>query len=161
MPPGPNPLNLFRPAEPWSPVNSVVRKGSIVLFNYAGQTRHRIRDPHPLVLVAGIYADKVSGVNLHYLTLPYVKGLVLSAANNPRFSYSFVKGDSYIVDAFRSYKRSGISQMRVLDTAFLKNLLTVVRSLNPGEVEQIRKQVKAMLAEQTPQPKAVPGPVPG
>ncbi len=128
--------------------DSMVAKGSIVTFNYIGQTDHQIHDHYPLVLVSDIFNDRIRGIDLHYLTLPYVKNIVATLADNKQFSYAFIKGDAYISSAFRSYKRNGISQLRMLDTAFLKNLLTVVRALDPGEIEQMRKQVQQQLQQQ-------------
>jgi hypothetical protein len=124
-----------------------VKKGSIIAFHYVGQTNHRIHDPYPLVLVSDIFVDMIRGVNLHYLTLPYVKGLVKTMANKPTFSYANIKGDHYIVGAFRSYKRPGISQLKMLDAAFLQKVLTVVRALDPGEIDIMRQQIHQMLTE--------------
>ena len=135
-----------------------VSKGSIVVFNYVGQQKgYMIHDPTPLIIVSDIFTDICRGVNLHYLTLPYVKNLVTNYANNPSFSYRFISNDQYIVNAFRSYKRSGMSQLKILDADFLKNLLTVVRALDPGEIEQMREQVRQMIEQQSQQPSAQPG----
>jgi hypothetical protein len=134
------------------PQSSVVQKGSIVTFNYVGQTRHRIHDPYPLVIVSDIFTDMIRGVNLHYLTLPYVQSIVLNHANNPQFSFRFISGDAYIVGAFRSYKRNGISQLQMLDAGFLQTLLRTVRALNPGEIEQMRNQIHLLMQQQLRQP---------
>jgi hypothetical protein len=135
-----------------------VGKGSVITFNYIGQTKYRIHDPYPMIIVSDIFNEMIRGVNLNYLTLPYMKGLVVSYADNPRFSYTYIKGDQYIVGAFRSYKRAGISQLRILDTGFLRDLLKVVRSLEPGEIEQMRAQVERLLQEGINQPPAQEGP---
>lgn len=140
-----------------APQRNIVGKGSIITFSYTGQTRHRIHDPYPLVIVSDIFTDMIRGVNLHYLTLPYVRNLVGTYANQ-NFSYRFISGDAYIVGAFRSYKRNGISQLRMMDADFLRNLLTVVRALAPGEIEQMREQIRNLIQEQTQQPPAQPGP---
>ncbi len=155
----PQPLqNLFTEVnqDVFHPKQNIVHQGSLVAFNYVGQTKHRIHDPYPLVIVSGIYNDKVSGVNLHYLTLPYVKSVVSVYADNPRFSFANIKGDSYIVGAFRSYKRNGISQIKMLDSGFLKNLLSVVRALDIGEIEQMRAQIRNIMEQSRQQPKALP-----
>jgi hypothetical protein len=136
----------------------IVGKGSIITFQYVGQTKYRIHDPYPMVIVSDIFTEQIRGVNMNYLTLPYMKGLVMSYANNQRFSYAYIKGDQYIVGAFRSYKRAGISQLRMLDTGFLRDLLKVVRSLEPGEIEQMRAQVERLLQEGINQPPAQEGP---
>ena len=142
-----------------TPQRSVVGKGQVVAFAYVGQQRnYRIHDPMPLVIVSDIFTDMIRGVNLHYLTLPYVRSIVTAHANNPNFSFQFISNDGYIVGAFRSYKRNGISKLRMLDIDFLKNLLTVVRSLEPGEIEQMREQVHQMILQEQRQPTATPGP---
>lgn len=125
----------------------IVQKGSIINFRYIGQTREPIHDPYPLVLISDIFPSMIRGVNLHYLTLPYIKGMIANYANNPNFSYRYIKGDNFLVDSFRSYKRGGMSQLKMLDVAFLKKVLQVSRTLNPGEVEQIRDQIKQSMAQ--------------
>lgn len=136
-----------------------VGKGSVVTFNYIGQQRnYRIHDPTPVVVVSDVFRDMIRGVNTHYLTLPYVRMLVTNYADNPAFSFAHIRNDAYIVSAFRSYKRNGISQLMMLDTGFLKNLLTVVRSLDPMEIEQMRQQVHQMIQDQSRQAPAQPGP---
>jgi hypothetical protein len=155
-----SPLNrlLYSVDNPFQVKVPVVGNGSVIAFNYVGQTRHRIHDPYPLVIVAKITQDMLFAVNLHYLTLPYVRSIVLAYANNPQFSFRFISNDAYISNAFRSYKRKGISDVRLLDIGFLKNLLTVVRALDPNEIEMMREQVHRQLMEQPEQPKAIPGP---
>lgn len=139
------------------PGKSIIGKGDIVVFGYVSQQRnYQIHDPTPLVIVSDIFTDMIRGVNLHYLTLPYVKSLVMAHAHNPNFSFRFISGDSYIVGAFRSYKRNGISQLKMLDADFLKNLLSVVRALDPGEIEQMREQVRQQIEQQMQQPSAGP-----
>jgi len=141
------------------PLETVAHSGSVITFGYTGQTRHRIHDPTPMVLVCDISTDMVRGINLHYLTLPYIRGLVSNYANQRGFSYRNIIGDGYIVGAFRSYKRNGISQLRMLDAAFLRNLLTIVRALEPGEIDQMREQIHNLIdAQVNPQPQAQPGP---
>lgn len=134
----------------------IVKKGSIISFYYIGQTKRQIHDPYPLIIVSDMFTEMIRGVNLHYLTLPYVRNMVTTYAQKD-FSYKYIKGDSYIVSAFRSYKRSGISQVRMLDVAFLKNLLSVVRALDVGEIDQMRQQIQNMMQQAPQQPKAVAG----
>lgn len=139
----------------------VVGKGSVITFAYTGQAGRAIHDPYPLVIVSGIYDKLLTGINCHYLTLPYIKSLVTANANNKNFSYANIRGDAYIVGAFRSYKRSGISQLKALNAGFLRSLLSVVRALDPGEIDQMREQIHQLLAEQyrqMNQPIAEPGP---
>lgn len=143
--------------QPSSQPSKIPGKGSIVTFNYVGQSRYRIHDPYPLVIISDIFSDTLRGLNLHYCTLPYVQRIVSNFASNPQFSYAYIKNDDYIVGAFRSYKRSGMSQLKMLDTGFLKNLLTVVRALDVGEIDAIKNQIQELMREQN-QPLAQPGP---
>lgn len=134
---------------PASQLQQVVGKGSIISFHYVGQTRHQIHDPYPVIIVSDVFTEMIRGVNLHYLTYPYMKSLITQYANN-RFSYAYIKGDSYIVGAFRSYKRNGISQLKMINKEFLSNVLTVSRALNVGEIEQMREQIRQMLENNSP-----------
>lgn len=155
----PNPVNnLFNSIDD-TKLSSVVSKGSIVGFRYVGQTRHQIHDPYPLIIVSDIFQNMIRGVNLHYLTYPYVQSLVSQYAVNNRFSYAYIKGDSYIVGAFRSYKRNGITQLRIIDSNFLRSVLKSVRALDIGEIDKMRDQIRQMIQDNQPnQPVAQPGP---
>src|ERR1019366_1836831 len=102
-------------------------------------------DPTPLVLITGVYDQYIRGVNLHYLTFPYIVKLLQPNGNNPNFGYYNIKGDAYITGAFRQYKRLGVSQMKRLDCAFLIKVLQTVRSIDPTKVEQIRRSVREQI----------------
>jgi hypothetical protein len=165
--------NLWRAIEwptPAIATPKIVQKGSIINFHYVGQRQgHQIHDSYPLVLVSDIYSNAVRGVNLNYLTLPYVKAMITTFLERP-FSYNMVKADDYIVGspqppngdgkpgAFRSYKRAGISQLRMMDSTFLRAVAAVSRSLNPTELDQIRMQLEQLMRFQVNQPAAQPGP---
>lgn len=164
--------NLFAPAQfgqtPYGPkvsanqygpipakLTATITKGSLVTFSYNFYKPGH--DPYPLVLItdanypamgpkAGMY---MRGVNLHYLTFPDIKRLLQPNCNNMNFSYSNIKADSFIVSAFRQYKRRGVRQIRKLDCAFLLNVLASVRSLNPSEVEAIRNSVREQIRRLT------------
>ena len=127
---------------------NVVAKGSVVNFRYVGQRPGKIiSDPEPLVLVSDIFTDAIRGVNLNALTFPYVRKLILGYLGKP-FSYSYIKSDNYIVrdvKAFRTYKRRGISGLRMLDTKFLIGLATVARSLDQFEISQMEAQIQMIL----------------
>jgi hypothetical protein len=146
MPPVNNPVNsLFQSAQVAQGQIPLVNKGSVIAFHYAGQTDHLVNDPYPLVIVSDVYSDSVRGVNLHYLTMPTVRDVLIAHGNNKRFSYAFVKGQEYIVRAFRSYKRLGITNLKMLDVTFLQQVLSVVRALNPGEIDAMRAQIRLMM----------------
>jgi len=160
MPVPPGLERLFTAVD--DPTPDIVKKGSIIVFNYVGQRPGQpINDPYPLIIVSDPqgthrHPDLVRGVNLHYLILPYVKDLVMNYVS-PTFSYDQIRGRAYAA-AFRSYKRTGISNIKILDINFLKNLLAVVRALDVGEIEQIRQQIRQQLQmAEVNQPVAGPG----
>jgi hypothetical protein len=147
--------------------NMTAKQGSVVSFNYAGQRLGRkISDTTPLVLISDIFLDAIRGVNLNALIFPKAKQLILDYVGKP-FSYSLIKGDSYVVNhankggvaAFRTYKRAGISNLRMLDTNFLIGLATVARSLDPMEIGQIQQQIEDIISAANKQGVAQPGEV--
>jgi hypothetical protein len=122
-----------------------IGKGSLVVAKY-DFWKH---DPYPLILVSGIYNDqRLAGVNLHYLTYPYIKKLLQNYCNKKSFSYPLIKGDRYIVQAFRTYKRSGLRSARVIDCDFVLNTMGIARSYNPNEVEKIRQHIQRQLRQE-------------
>lgn len=135
---------------------NVVHKGSVVNFFYIGQRRQPIHDPYPLVLVSDIFTDAIRGVNLNLLDAPYVTSLIKGYLDTP-FSYTNIKSDHYITDAFRTYKRAGISSLRMMDSSFLKGLAAVARSLDVNEIEQMRGQIESLIRQASQQPMAQPG----
>ena len=141
----------------------IVHKGSVVNFYYIRQRIGKpIHDPYPLVIVSDIFSDAIRGVNLNYLTVPYVKNMLERYLNKP-FSYAMIKGDPYIVGdknnpgAFRTYKRNGISQLRMMDGDFLRGVAELSRTLDPNELDQIRQQIEELIRYQINQPIARPG----
>lgn len=105
-------------------------------------------DPRPLVLMTRIYQDKkIAGVNLHYLTFPYMRHLIKNYCGKGNFSYQAIKSDRFIVNAYRCYKRQGLKMVKGIDCNFLIAMLGQLRSFNPEEVEAMRKQVQKQLQE--------------
>lgn len=152
--------NLFNNLQ--SPVRQMgwyVRKGAVITFSYMGQTKNPINDPYPMVLVSDIFKDMIRGVNLHYMNTFYIQRVITdpNMAGNRSFSFANISGDNYIINAFRSYKRIGISNIRMLDLQYLKGLLTISKALKPGELELVRSQVKDIMDQQMRQPTAEPG----
>lgn len=148
---------------PAVPTAKIVHKGSIVNFHYAGQrTNKMVHDPYPLVLVSDIYSDAIRGVNLNYLTVPYVKYMINTYLDKP-FAYSLIKGNAYLTGGkddpgtFRTYKRNGISQLRMMDSDFLRGIAAVSRTLDANELDQIRMQIEELIKYQLNQPVAQPG----
>ncbi len=136
-------------ANQYGPSIKRITKGSLVSFNYA-LWKH---DPNPLIIITDIFGDYIRGVNLHYLTLPYIKRILSSHCDNMMFSYFIIKQDTYIANAFRTYKRIGIRLIRKLDCNFLVSVLSAARTMNPAEVIAMRKFVQDQLRRQV-NPKA-------
>jgi hypothetical protein len=132
---------LFRP----SPTPNQIVRGSLITFSYSLWKN----DPYPLLIVSKISQGKViAGVNLHYLTFNYIRGLLQSSCASGAFSYASIKGDQYIVNAYRTYRWNAIRQVRVLDCDFLLKVMSMVRTFDPAEVEMIRNQVQQQLSQQ-------------
>lgn len=120
-----------------------IRSGALLTFQYLFY-KH---DPYPLVLCTGKWADgKVAGVNLHYLTFRYMTYL-LNQFCGKSFNYQSVKSDKFIRNSFRSYKREGIRNVKLLDCDFLNTMLKQVRSYNPTEIEAMRQYVRKQLEQ--------------
>lgn len=124
----------------------MIAKGSLVSFNYAFWKN----DAYPLVVVSENKRDagKLWGVNIHYLTFPYIRRLLEISSGNPSFSYASISNDGYLARSYRSYKWSGIRQIRKLDYKFLLNVMTMVRTFDPAEVQIIRRQVQDQMRQQ-------------
>lgn len=125
--------------------NYAIKKGNLVTFNYSFWKK----DPYPLVIISqSLPGNKLFGINLHYLTFNYIKK-ILKNCNNPMFSYSnSIKGDNYLKNSYRSYKWSGIRQVKVLNCEFLLNIIGTIRSFDPAEVQIIRKNVQNQIKQQ-------------
>ncbi len=126
-------------------------RGSLISFGYPlsfAKDLNMIHDPRPMVIVTDIWPAYIRGVNLHYLTLPYVRKIITAWAGNMAFNYSSIQGDPYIKGAFRMYAVQGIQQPRKLDTEWLKNMLQIVRSFDLNEVEAIRQNIQQQLQNQ-------------
>lgn len=121
------------------------RTGSLVSFNYTFWKN----DPYPLLIVIenSPGKDKISGVNLHYLTFRDIKDII-DRAGKIGFSYRSVSGSKPFRDAFRSYKRVGVRQMKVLEPSYLLGVMGMVRSYDPAEVQIIRRQVQEQIRQQ-------------
>lgn len=131
--------------------NFTIGKGSLISFNYTFWRN----DAYPLIIVCenNKTDNKLCGINIHYLTFPYIKKLLGLSVNNPTFSYKSLGNDDYLRSAYRSYKRIGIRQVKILDYKFLINIMNMVRSYDPAEVQIIRRQVQEQIRRQT-NPKA-------
>lgn len=129
-------------------------RGSLILFHYQLWKN----DPAPLVIVSSVTPGYVvKGVNLHYLTFNYINRIIASVG--PGFSYNNIRGDQYIMGAFRSYLWSGIDfkTMRSIDTGFLLKMMSSVRSFDPNQIRAMRMEIDRQISQQMQQPVAMPG----
>ena len=121
------------------------RTGGLVSFNY---TLWR-NDPYPLIIIIenNPGKDKISGINLHYLTFRDIKDII-GRAGKMGFSYRSIADSRPMKDSFRSYKRAGVRQMKVLDPSYLLGVMGMVRSYDPADVQIIRRQVQEQIRRQ-------------
>lgn len=147
-----NPMSRL-PSNQFGLVGSQITRGSLISFNYPrsfAMIPNVIHDVQPMVIVTDIWPNYIRGVNLHYLMFPHVRSLLTKYGGNAGFSYQAVKASVSEVgtawyDAFRMYVRAGVGRPRKLDTEWLKNVLTEVRSFDPGEVEKIRSTIQKQI----------------
>lgn len=121
-----------------------VQKGSLINFQYL----YYRQDPTPLVLVTSVYSDgRIAGVNLHYLTYRYIKNLTKSFCNDRTFSYQKIKGNTFLYNSFRTYKKSGVKSIKLLDCEILNKAMEVSRSTNftESELRAIQNDIKAQV----------------
>ena len=132
------PGNLSAP----NPVNPLIGRGSLCTFSYLYHKPGH--DPVPLVLITDDSFPRqgpkagtcIRGINLHYLTFPTIKKLMFPApghsiCDSPQFTYQYIKGNEYIVSAFRQYKKSGIQSLKKLNCDFIVNAMAISRSFDP------------------------------
>lgn len=128
----------------------MAKAGSLVSFGYTFWRN----DPYPLIVVIDnpLGGDRISGINLHYLTFRDIKDII-SKAGRIGFSYASVSASRPFRDSYRSYKKSGVRQMRMLDPSYLLGVMGMVRSYDPADAQIIRRQVQDQLRQQV-NPKA-------
>lgn len=127
-----------------------ITKGSLISFNYNQSyalDKNVIHDPYPMVIITDVWPKHIRGLNLHYLTFPYVKRILEVWGGNPSFGYSNIKPDRYIANAFRMYSRMGVRSAKRLDSEWLKTVLQSVRSFAPGEIEKIRANIQQQIQQ--------------
>jgi hypothetical protein len=121
----------------------LLSKGDLISFNYIF---HKVgHDPFPNVIVTDTSSFYVRGLNIHYLTFPYIKNLLQENCENKSFSYKLIKDNSYLVSSFRQYKKVGMRNLKKLDCKYLLNLMASIRAITPNEVEAIRKTINDQL----------------
>lgn len=126
-----------------------VVRGSLIAFSYPyslAVKNYTINDPYPLLVVTDIWPNIVRGVNLHYLTFPYIKRILTNNKMVP-YSYMNVKPDKYVAGAFRMYYRQGMSKIKIMDMDFLMRILGAVKSFSESEIETVKQQIRNQLKE--------------
>jgi hypothetical protein len=132
-------------------VGKSVARGSLIAFHYPisyAAPPNEIHDPYPLVIITDIWPKHTRGINLHYLTFPYIKNILQGNCGNKSYSYFHVKGDAYIAQAFRMYYRIGMSQVKLMDCDFLLNLLGGIKSWSESEIEAVKQQIRQQVQKQ-------------
>lgn len=137
--------NLFQQQKANS-IDNIISRGNLVIFNYSFWKN----DPRPLVIVTDYNINgKMRGINMHYLTYPYIRNILNIASNSQGgFSYNNIKNDSYIVNSFRSYKWTGISQVKKFDLKFINQMIDNSRNFDPNQIQAIRQSVNQQLQKQ-------------
>lgn len=127
-----------------------ITKGSLISFYYPQSWAiipNIIHDPYPMVILTDVWPKYVRGLNLHYLTFPYIRRVLGNQGGNMMFSYYHIRPDKYMANAFRMYVRQGIRRPRKLDLNWLLQVLKSVRSFAPGELEAMRKQIELQIQQ--------------
>lgn len=143
-----NPIERIATNQHGPSVNRITR-GSLISFHYPhsfAMIPNVIHDPYPMLIITDIWPKYIRGVNLHYLTFPYVKKLLL-AYGGKSFSYLNIRNDRYLANAFRMYVRVGVQQPKRLDTEWLMTVLSSVRSFDAGEIEQMRANIQKQIQQ--------------
>lgn len=127
-----------------------ITRGSLISFHYPrsfAMIPNIIHDPYPMVILTDIWPYYIRGLNLHYLTFPYIKKILGTYGGDGSFSYRSIRPDRYMAHAFRMYVRKGVTQPKRLDTEWLMQVLASVRSFNPSELEKIRAQIQEQIKQ--------------
>ena len=129
----------------YGPILKTVASGSLVTFKY-DFAKH---DVYPLVILTYVSQNYIHGVNLHYLTFNQIKMVLQEDKLNgcrPGFNYQNVKPYEYIIGAYRTYKKNGLRNLKVLDCDLILRSMSVSRSIDPQESEAIRENVRNQIS---------------
>lgn len=125
---------------------NLLNRGGVLIFNYS-YWKH---DPYPLIMISDyVLGIRIRGINLHYLTYPVISTILSQNCDNKAFSYSNISQNNYIKSAFRTYKWSGVRQIKKLDCKILLKMISGVRSLDPTQVQTIRQSIEDQLQRTT------------
>lgn len=151
----PTQQNQVRPTPLPANVEGSIQPGMLVWFPYT-QAKN---DMSPLIIVARAEQGRLlKGVNLHYLTFPYIRRVLLGAGGNPSFSYYNIRSDRYIVNAYRSYTWNAVlwNRAKIFDTKFIIQTISMMKTMDPLQLRAIRMDIENQLNGVVPQPQAGP-----
>lgn len=139
-------------ANQYGPSTQHVGRGSLISFQYpvsmAVMPGYQIRDIKPMLIIANIGQRYISGVNLHYLTLPYLRAIILNHGGDQNFSwYGRVRADEYLAQSYRLYVRRGMHRPKVLDVEWLKKVLFEVQTFDPNQLKAIRDNIQKQIQQ--------------
>lgn len=125
-------------------------RGDLIAFHYPfswAKKPNIIHDPYPLVIITDVWPSIIRGVNLHYLTFPYIRSILEPNCGNGNFVYSNIRADKYIASAFRVYYRQGVHNPKKLDCEFLLKVLSSVRRWSPDEIDRIKQDIRNQIQQ--------------
>jgi hypothetical protein len=126
-----------------------IKQGSIIAFKYDFFKN----DPYPTIIVTKITPQYICGLNIHVLTFYNIKTLLsknkINACENPAFNYNLVKGNGYIIKAFRKYKKAGMRSVKIFDCDSFMTLIGIPRIVNPKEAKIIRTNISNQINKKT------------
>lgn len=130
--------------------SKTITRGSLISFHYPqsyARVPNVIHDHYPMIIVTDVWPKYIRGVNLHYITFPFIKNLLQQHGGNQNFSYFNIRSNKYLARSFRMYVRMGIQRPKKLDTDFLLNVLGTARSIDPTEVDKVRNVIQAQIQQ--------------
>ena len=143
-----DPLNQIA-ANQYGPSVKKISRGTLVAFHYpisfAQRRPNIIHDPYPMVIITDVWPTFIRGVNLHYLTFPFIKKILSSHCDNTGFSYATIKSDKYVAGAFRMYNRKGMHRVKKMDCEWLLRVLKAVRSFSESELQKLQDQIQSQI----------------
>ena len=86
---------------------------------------------------------------MHYLTFNQIRQVLQEDQLNgcrPGFNYQNVKPYEYLINGYRTYKRNGLRNLKVLDCNLILKSISVSRSIDPQESEAIRESIKNQIS---------------
>ena len=138
--------NLVEPVNSMN--NSPTVNGQVLSFFYS----HFDHDPYPIIISTGpMTYGRIGGLNLHYLTFPIFRALLNNWAGNPAFNYFIIKNQLIIKNAFRSYKITGIKNVKKIHYKAILEAMSIQRNFSPQEMLAIQQAVDQYVLSRQPE----------